>query len=137
MSVLPNPLRGEASLKIGDVDLVVAIEFGGLARFSRAMGSDSMDEVCRRLLGFKPFAAALALRCFATHPDGREQAEKLAIDAIGKLSAADEGAWRIAFEEALAGHIDGGRALRGEPSLAEEAASALSRAGKKKVTSPS
>jgi hypothetical protein len=137
MTALPNPLRGEAPLKIGDVDLVVAIEFGSLARFSRALGSDSMDEVFRRLLGFEPFAAALALRCFTIHANGKEEAEKLAVAAIGKLSAADEASWRAAFEEAIAAHIDGGRALRSEPSLAEEAGVALARAGKKKVKSPS
>ena len=125
MSALANPLRGEAAVTIGGVDLVIAVEFAGLAKLSRAIRAQSMDEIYRRLLGFEPFAVSVALQCLTVHPDGVEKATELAAEASAKVSAADQDAWRRAAEDAFTAHLDAGRRLRGEPTLAEEAAVAL------------
>lgn len=129
-----NALRGEADVRIGDVDLVIAVEFDGLARVSKAIGAQSMDEVYRRLFGFEPFAVATALHCLAVHAEGRAKAMELGGKAAMVLSAADEQDWRHAIEIAFAGHLDAGRKLRGEPSLAEQAAAAAALAEGKKKT---
>ena len=128
MEALPNPLRGEAAVTIGDVPLVIAVEFGGLTRLSKAIGAQSMEEIYRRLLGFEPFAVACALHCLVVHPEGAAKAMALGARAAEKLSAADEEAWRDAIEEALAGHIDKGKALRETGTLASRAQDAVRRA---------
>jgi hypothetical protein len=125
MSAVANPLRGEADLNIGGVELVIAVEFGALAKLSRAIGAQSMDEIYRRLFGFEPFAVAVALQCLSVHPDGAQKAAELAAQAGARLTAADQDAWRKAAETAFTAHIDAGRQLRGEPTLAEQAAAAL------------
>lgn len=135
--MLANELRGEAPLRIGDVDLVVAIEFEGLAKLSAALARQtgrpqSLDDLYQGLLGFQPNVVALALLTLSVHPEGPEKAAALGAKAVGRLTAADEPAWRAAIETALAGHIDAGRRLRGEKTLAEEAADALAAVSKKK-----
>lgn len=129
-----NALRGEADVRIGDVDLTIAVEFDGLARLSKAIGAQSMAEVYSRLLGFEPFAVATALHCLAVHPEGRAKAMELGGKAALVLSAADENDWRRAVETAFAAHLDAGRQLRGEPTLAEQAAAAAALAEGKKKT---
>jgi len=122
--VIPNPLRGEAALTIGNVELTIAVEFGGLARLSKAIGATSMDEIYRRLVGFEPFAVATALHCLTVHEEGPAKAMELAARAVDALSAADQSAFRTAIEAAFTSHVDAGRQLRGEPTLAELVAAA-------------
>lgn len=108
----PNAERGEVPLQIGSVHLLVCVEFARLSRLSRAVGTETMDELYRRLVGFEPFTAAAALRCLAVHPDGEEEARALATSAIGDLSSADEEAFRAAMSDALSAHLDAGRKRR-------------------------
>lgn len=115
-----NPERGEADLVIGGVALVVAVTFAGLAKLSKMVGVDDMDQLYRRLVGFEPWTASCALRVFAVHPDGPEKAEAVALNAVSKLSAADEKAFRTAITFALTAHVDAGRKARGEPPLDEQ-----------------
>jgi hypothetical protein len=128
MDAFANPIRGEAPLNIGGVDLVIAVEFGALARLSQAIRAESMEEIYRRLLGFEPFAVSCALLCLTVHPEGAAAALTLGAAASAKLSAADETAWRVAIEAALAGHIAAGQAARGEESETDRARRAVKRA---------
>ena len=115
-----NPERGEADLAIGGVGLVIAVTFAGLAKLSRMVGTDDMDTLYRRLIGFEPWTASCALRVFAVHPEGREKAEADALRAVTKLSAADETDFRQAITFALTAHMEAGRKARGEPPLDEQ-----------------
>lgn len=126
MEALANTLRGEAPLRIGDVDLTIGIEFSALAKLSRALKAESLDEIYRRLLGFEPWAVSCALRCFVLHPDGASEASDLAARAVNRLSAADEPAWHVAIETAMTGHIDAGRRLREERPLSDDVEDAVS-----------
>ncbi len=133
----PNELRGEAAVRIGDAELTIAVEFEGLARLASGLKRQTgqvqtLDAIYQGLLGFDPHVVVMALLTLTVHPDGPERAAEVGAAAARKLSAADERAWRDAVEIALAGHIDAGRRLRGEKSLAEEAAEALKVASKKK-----
>jgi hypothetical protein len=131
-----NTLRGEAPLRIGSVDLTIAIDFGSLVRFSEAARCQDVEQVYRRLVGFEPRAVALAIRLFSISEDGPEEAQRRAIAAIQELTLADQDAWTVAIESALAGHIDKGKALRDVEPLVEsverqvrEAEAALSGGG--------
>ena len=123
----PNAERGEAALKIGSVDLLIAVTFDGLARLSRAARAESLDQLYRQLLGFEPFTAACAIRELSVHPAGHETAAALADRALGERSAADEDAFRAAIGEALTAHFETGKARRAAPpDLAEAVDTALS-----------
>lgn len=137
MTPLPNELRGEASLTIGDVGLTIAVEFAGLARLSAALSRQigrppTLDDIYQGLLGFSPNVVSLALLSLVVHPEGEDKARELGAKAVARLTAADEPEWRKAVETALAAHIDAGRRLRGEPSLAEQAEAQLAAVSKKK-----
>ncbi|MBZ9852796.1 hypothetical protein LB566_03235 [Mesorhizobium sp. CA13] len=97
MIKLPNPLRGEASLKIGIVDVVVGIEFDRLAAYSEVTGIDEMSSVLQSLISFSPRRAKPALDCFVIDGD--------AIAAKAALTAADATAWRKSFTMAIAAHL--------------------------------
>ncbi|WP_181173415.1 hypothetical protein [Mesorhizobium sp. B2-4-7] len=97
MTKLPNPLRGEASLKIGIVDVVVGIEFDRLAAFSGMTGIDEMSAALQSLISFSPRHAKAALDCFVIDGD--------AAAAKDSLTAGDSIAWRKAFTEAIAAHL--------------------------------
>ncbi|WEZ84577.1 hypothetical protein P6U16_08385 [Rhizobium sp. 32-5/1] len=120
METLANTLRGEAPLRIGDVDLKIGIEFAALAKLSRAIKAESLEEIYRRLLGFEPWAVSCALRCFTLHDEGVDEAAATALRAINRLSAADEPAWHAAIETAMAGHVDAGHRLRADRPLSDE-----------------
>lgn len=96
--MIANAYRGEAPLQIGPVNLVIAIEFGGLARFSAATGLDDIAAIMRALIGFSPARAALALECFTIDGDWKE--------AVKHLSLAHSSVWREAFSLALADHME-------------------------------
>jgi hypothetical protein len=114
-----NILRGEAPLRIGTTDIVIAVEFGRLAKLSRALACDSMDELYRRLLGFEPYTVACAIRILTIHAD-RDEADRLALAAIQQLSSADQEAWRVAIEAALTAHLEKGRSVRESVPLVED-----------------
>lgn len=124
--VLCNESRGEVPLQIGNVQLAIAITFGGLAQLSRVVNAPSMDGLYQRLLGFEPWSVSNALRILSVDPDGADAAKERAIAAIGVLTSADEGAWRAAAEKALTMHFEKGNALRAEVvDLADEVDAAL------------
>lgn len=130
-----NPARGEADLKIGSVELTIAVTFAGLSRLSKMMGAQSMDEVYQRVLGFEPWAASCALRALAVHEDEAE-AKRLALKAIEELSTADETAFRQAVERAFLGHLEQGKITRGEKPLSEEIEGAAADADEGEPASP-
>ncbi|MEP4476476.1 MAG: hypothetical protein ABJ024_15575 [Lentilitoribacter sp.] len=113
--------RGEFPLKIGDVQLGIAIEFSSLSRLAQKCQIATMHELQVHLVGFHPFVAACALSVFSVHPDGIEEAQARAKAAIKKLTAADEEEWREIISLALKAHLDAGEKLRAEPqSLIDE-----------------
>ncbi|APO74270.1 hypothetical protein AM571_CH01435 [Rhizobium etli 8C-3] len=126
MQLPANTLRGEAPLKIGSVDLIVVIEFGRLVSLSKAVGTDSLDELYRRLLGFEPWTVACALRCLVLHEDGPEKEAALAAKAISELSVADEAAWQKAMNTAMLSHIEAGRKIRNDAPLFDQVETAVS-----------
>ncbi|WP_439273546.1 hypothetical protein [Pseudochrobactrum sp. HB0163] len=125
MSVLPNPLRGEAACRIGDTDLVLVVEFGRLATLCEVAGCDTMEQLYTRLIGFHPKTVMAALRVLTTHPDGDQAARDLAHKAIAGLSGADEQSFRRAITRALAGHINSGKKRRGETDQLDDLEKAL------------
>ena len=102
-----NVMRGEAPLKIGGHELVIAIEMGALAKYSAATGIDDFAALTASFIGFSPRCAPAALECFTVSGDWKA--------ALAELSMADWGAWRDGFSLALAGHLEKGRAKRAEP----------------------
>lgn len=133
MDPLPNPLRGEAACRIGSTDLVLAVEFGRLATLCEVAGCDTMDLLYTRLIGFHPKTVIAAIRVLTIHPDGDKEARELARKAVHELTGADEPAFRDAITKALAGHIDAGKAIRGEIDHLSDLEKAIEevRAGKK------
>ncbi|MCA0027336.1 MULTISPECIES: hypothetical protein [unclassified Mesorhizobium] len=97
MARLPNPLRGEAPLRIGTVDVVIGIEFDRLAAYSGVTFIDEMSAALQSLVSFSPRHAKAALDCFVIDGD--------AADAKASLTAADAQAWRKAFTAAIAAHL--------------------------------
>lgn len=137
MDALPNPLRGEASCRIGDTDLVLVVEFGRLATLCEVAGCDTMDLLYTRLIGFHPKTVMAALRVLCIHPDGDKAARELAHKAINELSAADETAFRTAITKALSGHINAGKVQRGETDHLTQLEQALEKSQSGNVPSPS
>ena len=135
--VLPNPLRGEASCRIGDTDLVLVVEFSRLATLCEVAGCDTMDLLYTRLIGFHPKTVMAALRVLSIHPDGDKAARDLAHKAIAELSAADEQSFRKAITKALSGHINGGKVMRGESDHLEQLEKAFEKATSGNAPSPS
>ena len=113
-SPLLNEGRGEVPLQIGNVCLGIAVSFQGLAKLSRAVNSETMEALYRRLLGFDPWTTPAAIKVFSVDGDGPEAARERSDAAIAALSAADEPAWRAAIQEALSAHLAEGEARRAE-----------------------
>jgi len=134
---LPNPLRGEAACRIGSVDLVLVVEFGRLATLCELAGTDTMDLLYTRLLGFHPKTVMAALRVLSTHPDGDKAARDAAHQAIAELTSADEQAFRKAITTALTGHINAGKLQRGETSHLDQLEKVLSGSDQGNAPSPS
>ncbi|MEN5277310.1 hypothetical protein ABE527_10195 [Brucella sp. TWI432] len=114
MDPIFNPARGEAPCQIGKTKLVIVVEFGRLAQLAQLADCDDMQTLYKRLIGFHPKTVMAAIRVLTIHPDGEEEARKLAHQAMQQLSGADEPAFRDAITKALAGHIAEGRKSRGE-----------------------
>ncbi|WDZ75450.1 hypothetical protein PWG15_12570 [Ensifer adhaerens] len=121
-----NPIRGEASVKIGAIDFRIAVTFSGLARLSQALGAKTIDEIYARLLGFEPKAVACAVRCLIVVDDA-DQLDALVAKILddSNISIADQASWRDAVEVALAGHIEAGRIRRDERTANDIASDAV------------
>ncbi len=127
MSTLPaNPLRGEADVRIGAVDFRIAVTFAGLARLSQALGTQTLDELFVRLLGFEPKAVLCAIRCL-TVADDDDQVSALSAKILGEdnISIADQVSWRNAVSLALQTHVEAGNRLRDQRSGFEMAEAAV------------
>lgn len=96
-----NPIKGETSVKVGDVEIVMAVTMDGLARLSKAAACDSLHDLYRRLSGGELTTAMLAVRLFTIR--GTDAAGKsLKGDAAGKaaldaLTLTDMAALQIGF----------------------------------------
>jgi hypothetical protein len=137
MESLVNPARGEAPCQIGNIKLVLVVEFGRLAQLCQLADCDDMQTLYRRLIGFHPKTVMAAIRTLSTHSDGEEAARELAHKALTQLSAADEPAFREAITQALAGHIAKGREARGEQDLISDLERSFERTNRGNVKSPS
>ncbi len=111
---LLNPARGEVPVQIGNVHLGILVTFPALARLSRAAGAETMQGLYARLLGFDAWTVSAAIKVFSVDGDGEEAARERAGAAIAVLSSADEAAWRVAIEAALAAHLTEGEKRRAE-----------------------
>lgn len=114
MDLLINPVRGEAPCQIGNVKLVLVVEFARLAQLCQLADCDDMQTLYQRLIGFHPKTVMAAIRTLTTHPDGEDAARELTHKALMQLSGADEPAFREAITTALSGHIAKGRENRGD-----------------------
>lgn len=137
MDLLVNPVRGEAPCQIGNVKLVLVVEFARLAQLCQLADCDDMQTLYRRLIGFHPKTVMAAIRTLTTHPDGDEAARELAHNALKQLSGADEPAFREAITQALSGHIAKGRATRGDPDPVSDLEKAFERTSQGNAESPS
>jgi hypothetical protein len=114
MSALPaNPLRGEADVRIGAIDFRIAVTFAGLARLSQALGTQTLDELFVRLVGFEPKAVLCAIRCL-TVAENDDQVWALSAKILNdaNISVADQDSWRHAVELALNTHVEAGNHVR-------------------------
>ncbi|MFK4824846.1 hypothetical protein ACI0FM_08665 [Paenochrobactrum sp. BZR 588] len=137
MDPFVNPVRGEAPCQIGNVKLVLVVEFGRLAQLCQLADCDDMQTLYRRLIGFHPKTVMAAIRTLTTHPDGDDAARELAHNALQQLSAADEPAFREAITSALSGHIAKGRETRGDADPISDLEKAFERTSQGNAESPS
>lgn len=113
-----NPLRGEAAVKIGDIEVVLSATMDDLARLSDALGNPMFPVLAQRLVGSEPSAIRAALRVFTVRgkaADGtalkRDEAVKAALAAY---ALSDNLALQKGMEVLLHGLM--------RPAKAEEAA---------------
>nr|WP_278375035.1 hypothetical protein [Brucella anthropi] len=137
MDQLFNPIRGEASCKIGKTQVVLVVEWARLAQLCQLADCDDMQTLYKRLIGFHPKTVMAAIRTLTVHPEGEEAARDLAHEAMRQLSGADEPAFRKAITDALVGHISEGRKNRGDPDPNSELERAFKNLDPGNVPSPS
>lgn len=127
MSDIPaNPLRGEAEVKVGDIDFRIAVTWSGLVRLSKAMNADGMEAIYKRLLAFEPFAVACAIRALIVADDeDKASALSVRILADNNISIADSDSWQAAVETAFTAHARGGSARRDQRTAHQIAEDAL------------
>ncbi|MDW9467222.1 hypothetical protein GOA66_13960 [Sinorhizobium meliloti] len=103
-SVKPFPLevngaRGEASLKIDDVELVIAATMSGLAAVSTRLECRSFQELFMRLSGVEAAAVLAGIELLTIKGDRLAAIQKLKLRHFKDCAAA--------FNAALAHHFDG------------------------------
>lgn len=108
MALAANGARGEVSLRVGTVDLVIAAEIGRLAAVSTALDCKSFGDLYQRLLGVEVAATIAGVQHLAVRGDGAR--------AAAELSLADFPACAKAFAAALSHHLKdaGGKAEAGD-----------------------
>lgn len=94
-----NGARGEVTLKIDEVELVLAATLGGLSAVSTRLGCKSLADLFMRLSGVEVAATVAAIDCMTIKGD------KLA--AINALKLKHFTACAAAFSAALSHHFDG------------------------------
>ena len=92
-----NGARGEVSLKIDDVELVIAATMGGLAAVSTRLQCKSMSDLFLRLSSVEIAATLAAIELLTIKGDARLAISKLNLKHFGDCAAA--------FEEALSAHL--------------------------------
>lgn len=98
MSEPVNGARGEVALKIDDVELVVAATMGGLAAVSSALNCKSLSDLWQRLAGVEVAATLAAIEFLTVRGDWAE--------AIKKIQLKHFAACSVAFNQAIAAHLD-------------------------------
>lgn len=126
MEAPANPLRGEAEVRIGDIDFRIAVTWSGLVRLSKAMKADSIEAIYRRLFAFEPFAVACAVRALIV-ADDEDRASGLCARILSddNISIADAESWQVAVEAAFTAHARGGATRRDQRSAHEIAEDAV------------
>lgn len=72
-----NEARGEVPLKIGDVELVVAAELGGLAALSSRLQCQSLSDLWGRLTAMEVNAVMAGVACLTVRGDKEAALQKL------------------------------------------------------------
>jgi hypothetical protein len=93
-----NTARGEISLKIDDVDLVIAATMAGLAAVSRALQCKSLVDLWQRLDGVEVEATLAAIEFLTVKGDWAS--------AIKKIQLKHFKACQVAFKLMIAAHLD-------------------------------
>ena len=96
-----NGARGEATVKLGDVTVVLAAEMEDLARLSDVLGNPTMPDLFKRLMGGEVRAALWMFRLFAVRgagPEGELDAEAAGAAAAAAYRLDDVGAIAAAVE---------------------------------------
>jgi hypothetical protein len=98
MGDLPvNGARGEAALRIGSVDLVIAAEIGRLAAVSTALECKSFIDLYQRLLGVEIAATMAGIQHLTVRGN--------AAAAIAQMRLKDLPACKAAFAATLSHHL--------------------------------
>lgn len=108
MAEAVNAARGEVSLKIDDVELVLAATMGGLAAVSTALHCKSLGDLWQRLDGVEVAATLAAIEFLTVKGDWAK--------AIKSIELRHFGDCRVAFVTLLAAHL---KADEGNESAAE------------------
>ncbi|NVP54458.1 hypothetical protein [Mycoplana rhizolycopersici] len=126
MDAPSNPLRGEAEVRIGDIEFRIAVTWSGLVRLSKAMNADGIETIYRRLFSFEPFAVACAVRALIV-ADDEDKASGLCARILrdDNISIADSDSWQVAVETAFTAHARGGSTRRDQRSAHEIAEDAV------------
>lgn len=106
-----NGARGEVSLWVGSVPLVIAAEMGRLAAVSTRLQCKSLNDLFSRLTGVEAAATVAGIELLTVRGD--------ALAAIAALKLKHFPACAAAFGAALAHHFDGDE---GNVEAADEAA---------------
>jgi hypothetical protein len=94
-----NEARGETSLWVGDVPLVLAAEIGRLSAVSTRLQCKSLNDLFMRLSGVEAAATLAALELLTVKGD--------ALEAISKIKLKHFPACSEAFSAILSHHFDG------------------------------
>ena len=97
MAEAVNAARGEVSLKIDDVELVLAATMHGLAAVSRALQCKSLIDLWQRLDGVEVEATLAALEFLTVKGDWAA--------AIKRIQIKHFAACRVAFTALIAAHL--------------------------------
>lgn len=99
-----NPLRGEATVTIGSVEIVMAATMERLAQLSSALGCQTLQDLYARLAGTEIAATRAAIRILTIKGSRNGEpmkAEPAASAALTELALSDCAGLSVAFLELL------------------------------------
>lgn len=103
--MLPNPIRGEAVVKIGEVEVHLATTMQGLAKLSARQGCQTLQDLYARALGVELNLVYDVLAAFtqkAILPDGEELKGAKAVKAASEAyTLSDSDAMQAALSTLL------------------------------------